>query len=53
MILVPGTNSIYDISVNGEIVFSRDVTKRYPEKGEAEELVDGALVEKTETVSLG
>ncbi len=54
LVLIPSTGSVLEISVNDELLFSKKALKRYPEKGEVEELVGERLVEKEDkkTVSL-
>ena len=37
--LIPSHGGVYEISLNGELVFSKKELDRYPEKGEVEALV--------------
>ena len=38
-LLVPGSNGVFDVSVNGRVVFSKNKTGRFPDKGEISELL--------------
>jgi selenoprotein W-related protein len=37
--LVPGTGGVFDIRVNGELLFSRKVASRFPEMKELKQLI--------------
>ena len=39
VLLVPGSNGVFDVSVNGRVVFSKNKTGRFPDKGEISELL--------------
>jgi len=37
--LVPGAGGVFDVTVDGRLVFSKDKTGRFPDEGEITELV--------------
>ncbi|MDG2140733.1 MAG: Rdx family protein [Gammaproteobacteria bacterium] len=39
VLLVPGSNGVFDVSVNGRVVFSKNKTGRFPDIGEISELL--------------
>jgi selT/selW/selH-like putative selenoprotein len=41
--LVPGTNGIFDVYINNELVFSRYREKRFPEHGEVMSMIERRL----------
>lgn len=41
--LVPGANGRYEVTVNGELIFSKAATGRFPELDEIQDLLKGRL----------
>jgi selT/selW/selH-like putative selenoprotein len=41
--VVPGANGIFDVHVNGELVFTKSMLGRYPEPDEVVPLVEARL----------
>ena len=41
--VVPGANSIFDVHVDGELVFTKSMLGRYPQPGEVVPLLRGRL----------
>ena len=39
ILLLPGSNGVFDVSVNGIVVFSKNKIGRFPNKGEIGELL--------------
>ena len=39
ILLVPGSSGVFDVSVNGIVVFSKNKIGRFPNKGEIRELL--------------
>jgi selenoprotein W-related protein len=38
-VLIPSTGGVFEIAVNGKVVFSKKEMKRFPEEGEIVQLV--------------
>ncbi len=43
MTLVPGRSSSFEVTFNGELVFSKYALERFPEENEVEEIIGGKL----------
>ena len=41
--LIAGTDGVYDIEIDGQLVFSKDEKERFPEKDELERIVKPKL----------
>jgi len=41
--LVPGPRGIFDVTVNGELIFSKHATGRHAERGEVLEIFQGII----------
>ena len=41
--LVPGPRGIFDVTVNGDLIFSKYATKRHAERGEVLEIFRGIV----------
>ena len=37
--LVPGSGGVFEVTVDGNLVFSKKATKRFPEPGEVNQLI--------------
>jgi selenoprotein W-related protein len=40
--LIPGSGGVFDVTVDGKLVFSKQRTGRFPEAGEVEKLIGSA-----------
>lgn len=41
--LVPGRTGSFEVTYNGELIFSKVATERFPEENEIEEIIGGKL----------
>jgi selenoprotein W-related protein len=42
--LIPGTGGIFEVELNGSLIFSKEETGRFPQDNEVEEILEGLLI---------
>jgi selenoprotein W-related protein len=42
--LIPGTGGIFEVELNGSLIFSKEETGRFPQDNEVEEMLEGLLL---------
>jgi selenoprotein W-related protein len=43
VVLTPGSGGIFEVELNGNLIFSKEETGRFPQENEVEEMLEGLL----------